>query len=151
MAENEQEKANVDPQEVMNEQESQGLALLKSITDPIHNEIALLGNMIKSNSKLIQQMAKNKPAEAQSIIPPELAKMLEKVVPGILNGLFKAFTEPSVDPAAASKGIFGEDMMKAFKETTIAQWKINSDIAAESLLALKKENALRDKRLLEKW
>ena len=137
MVEDEQEEANAHPQETM-----------KSVLKPFGDAIDELAKGIVANQKAIKALANRKD---ESIIPPEIAGILEKTVPGLINALFKAFTTPDTPVAAAGKGIFNETLMAAYQKSIIRTWEANALIQEANLEQIKLNNQAIAKRLTDEY
>ena len=139
MAEEKQEEADANPQEIIE---------LQKVLQPFGEAIDQLGKGIVANQKAIQALANRK---EESIIPPEVAKILERTIPGLINAAFKAFTTPDTPAAAAGKGIFGEKMMESYEDSMIKTWNATAQLQELAVESAKLENKFRLKRLEEQW
>lgn len=144
MAKEKQDKTNTNPKEAMKK-------LLISVVAPFEESLKEFQRTQLQISKNVQTNAKNIQTIANRPQEPAIPKEITNLIPDLLDGVIKIFTQPSTDPAAASKGIFGEKMKEAYEKSMITQWENNSLIQAENLKALQLENKLRDKRLTEEF
>ena len=122
---------------------------MKAVLKPITDTLDILAKGINANTRTINALAKRPPPEPPSVIPKELAALLPDIINGGINAVVSFFSQPSVDPAAASKGIFGETMQKAYEASMIKTWNATADLQELAVETAKLENKLRAKRLDE--
>lgn len=148
MAKGEQDEVNQDPQEALKQ-------LLSSVVKPFQDslesfqetQLRISKNVQQNQSRIRALVTREQNKPPPSILPPTVTKLL----PGLINGVIKIFTQPDVDPAAASKGIFGEKMQSAYEASMIRTWNAAADLQEAQVESLKVDIALRKKTLPDEF